>query len=78
MKIKKYIFGIILVLLVINIFQIKSFGNTITKNKENGIYKFAVGRDPSKTLEIEGGSKENGALLDIRNYRKSIKSKISY
>ena len=38
------------------------------KTKDNGIYKIAVGKDSSKTIEIAGSSTENNAKVDIWNY----------
>ena len=36
--------------------------------KENGIYKMAVGKDSSKTIEVAGSSKSNNAKVDIWSY----------
>ena len=38
------------------------------KTKDNGIYKIAVGKDSSKTIEVAGSSTENNAKVDIWNY----------
>ena len=38
------------------------------KTKDNGIYKMAVGKDSSKTIEIKGSSVSNNAEVDIWNY----------
>ena len=38
------------------------------KTKDNGIYKIAVGKDSSKTIEIAGSDTGNNAKVDIWNY----------
>ena len=39
------------------------------KTKEDGIYKFAVGKNPNKVIELQGGKTENNSEIDIWNYR---------
>ena len=36
--------------------------------KENGIYKLAVGKNPSKTMNVYDRSIENNATIDIDEY----------
>ena len=43
------------------------------KTKENGLYRFAVGIDSEKVIEV---SKDDMEKIDIYNYRKCFKSKI--
>lgn len=43
------------------------------KTKENGLYRFAVGIDSEKVIEV---TKDDMEKIDIYNYRKCFKSKI--
>ena len=38
------------------------------RTQSNGIYKLAVGKDPTKTMEVKGGYEDNNATVDIWNY----------
>ena len=42
--------------------------NSEEKTHDNGIYKIAVGKDSSKTIEVAGSSTSNNAKVDIWNY----------
>ena len=68
---------------IIGIFNVKIYANTEnkgeskssnissnlgTKTHQNGIYKIAIGKDSSKTVEVAGSSKDNNAKVDIWNY----------
>ena len=48
------------------------------KTKEDGIYKFAIGKNPNKVIEIKGGTTENNSEIDIWSYRKCVTTKILY
>ena len=39
------------------------------KTKEDGIYKFAIGKNPNKVIELQGGTIKNNSEIDIWNYR---------
>ena len=39
------------------------------KAKDNGIYKVAVGKEPTKTIEISEANTSNNSLLDIWDFR---------
>ena len=46
----------------------KNIENVYQKTKDNGIYKMAVGKDSSKTIEVAGSSTSNNAKVDIWSY----------
>ena len=41
---------------------------TDERTKQDGIYKIAIGKDSSKTIEVAGSSTSNNAKVDIWNY----------
>ena len=46
------------------------------KTKEDGIYKFAIGKNPNQVLQVSEEGIEENKQIDIHGYRKFIKSKI--
>ena len=48
------------------------------KGKNNGIYKIAIGKNSSKTLEIAGSSKVNNAKVDIWGYGNAMAQKFYF
>ena len=48
------------------------------KVKNNGIYKIAIGKNSSKTLEIAGSSKVNNAKVDIWGYGNAMAQKFYF
>ena len=68
---KNNINNIILITLIIALVLILLITNSnaeTEKVKNNGIYKIAVGKDSSKTVEVAGSSKDNNTKVDIWNY----------
>ncbi|MEE0866224.1 MAG: RICIN domain-containing protein [Clostridia bacterium] len=48
------------------------------RTKNDGIYKFSIGKNPNKVIEIQGGTIENDSEIDIWTYRKCIATKILF
>ena len=48
------------------------------KVKNNGIYKIAIGKNSSKTLEVAGSSKVNNAKVDIWGYGNAMAQKFYF
>ena len=79
MKRKKYLIFILIVILIINLIQINSFASlTAEKTKNNGIYKIAVGRDPSKVMEVKGADENDNGIVDIKDYGNTLEQKFYF
>lgn len=79
MKKKKYFFIIVILLILLSALQNKAYAyDNEQKNKDNGVYRIAVGKKPEKVIEIQGGEKTDGAIVDIWNYRKCITTKVLF
>ena len=48
------------------------------QTKENGVYKIAIGKDSSKTIEVAGSDTSNNAKIDIWNYVNALAQKFYF
>ena len=67
MKKTKIIFIAIMIISILTLIVTNSYAQT-EKVKNNGVYKIAIGKDSSKTVEVAGSSKDNNAKVDIWSY----------
>ena len=74
---KKRSIVFIILTLVLGLIWTTSYAK-VEKVKGNGIYKIAIGKDTSKTLEVAGSNINNNATVDIWNYGNATAQKFYF
>ena len=77
MKKTKIIFIAIMIISILTLIVTNSYAQT-EKVKNNGVYKIAIGKDSSKTVEVAGSSKDNNAKVDIWSYGNVLAQKFYF
>lgn len=76
LKVKRILISILAMFITLNILQIYNYANA--QVKVNGIYKMAVGKTPSKVIEVKGADKNNNAIVDIWDYGNALQQQFYF